>query len=119
MANTVESRNRQDTLRLFEENKLAYRETALGGCVSTEDCKTDPLEPIPYDCLDSNCVNLVVFGKRLEHVIKHQEVAVATLARDDAGSVEYRLEAGHLKVLLKARERLKRESSDGSQKSSR
>lgn len=108
MANTIESRNRQDTLRLFEENKLAYRETPLGGCVSTEDCKTDPLEPIPYDCLESNCVNLVVFGKRLEHVIKHQEVAVATLASDEAGSVEHRLEASHLKVLLKARERLQK-----------
>lgn len=108
MANTVESRNRQDTLRLFEENKLAYRETPLGGCVSTEDCKTDPLEPIPYDCLESNCVNLVVFGKRLEHVIKHQEVAVATLARNEAGSVEHRLEASHLQVLLKARERLQK-----------
>lgn len=108
MANTVESRNRQDTLRLFKENKLAYRETPLGGCVSTEDCKTDPLEPIPYDCLESNCVNLVVFDKRLEHVIKHQEVAVATLARDEAGSVEHRLEASHLTVLLKARERLQK-----------
>lgn len=107
MAHTVESRNRQDTLRLFEEKKLAYRETPLGGCTSTDDCKTDPLEPIPYDCLESNCVNLVVFGKRLEHVIKHQEVAVATLARDETGSVEHRLEAGHLQVLLKARERLK------------
>lgn len=108
MANTVESRDQLDTLRLFEENKLAYRETPLGGCVSTEDCKTDPLEPIPYDCLETNCVNLVVFGKRLEHVIKHQEVAVATLASDESGSVEHRLEANHLKVLLKARERLQK-----------
>lgn len=108
MANTVESRNRQDTLRLFEESKLAYRETPLGGCVSTEDCKTDPLEPIPYDCLETNCVNLVVQAKRLEHVIKHQEVAVATLASNEAGSVEHRLEARHLTVLLKARERLQK-----------
>ncbi|MHA6842157.1 tyrosine-type recombinase/integrase [Ralstonia pseudosolanacearum] len=108
MASTVESRSRQDTLRLFEENKLAYRETPLGGCVSTEACKTDPLEPIPYDCLETNCVNLVVFGKRLDHVIKFQEVAVATLERDEAGSVEHRLEARHLEVLLKARERLQK-----------
>lgn len=108
MANTVTSRNRQDTLRLFKENKLAYRETPLGGCASTEDCKTEPLEPIPYDCLESNCVNLVVFGKRLEHIIKHQEVTVATLANDEAGSVEHRLEASHLEMLLKARRRLKK-----------
>lgn len=110
MADTVESRNRQDTLRLFRENKLAYRETPLGGCVSTDDCEIDPLEPIPYDCLESNCVNLVVFGKRLEHIIKSQEVSVATLVRDDAGSVEHRLEARHLEVLLKARQRLKKVS---------
>ncbi len=108
MANAVTSRNRQDTLRLFKQNKLAYRETPLGGCASTEDCKTEPLEPIPYDCLESNCVNLVVFGKRLEHIIKHQEVTVATLANDEAGSVEHRLEASHLEMLLKARRRLKK-----------
>lgn len=108
MANTVESRTRQDTLRLFEENKLAYRETPLGGCVSTDACKTDPLEPIPYECLETNCVNLVVFSKRLDHVIKFQEVAVTTLESDEAGSVEHRLEARHLEVLLKARDRLKK-----------
>lgn len=107
MANTVESRSRQDTLRLFEENKLAYRETPLGGCVATEDCKTEPLEPIPYHCLETNCVNMVVFGKRLEHVIRFQEMAVATLKREDGASVELRLEVRHLEVLLKARERLK------------
>lgn len=108
MANTVESRSRQDTLRLFEENKLAYRETPLGGCVSTEACKTDPLEPIPYDCLETNCVNLVVMGKRLNHLIRFQEVTVATLARDEAGSVEHRLESRNLEALLKASERLKK-----------
>ncbi|RZF26550.1 hypothetical protein EVC45_27100 [Paraburkholderia sp. UYCP14C] len=108
MASTVELRSRRDTLRLFEENKLAYRETPLGGCVSTEACKTDPLEPIPYHCLETNCVSQVIFGKRLEHVIKFQEVAVATLERDEAGSVEHRLEARHLEVLLKANERLRK-----------
>lgn len=108
MANTVETRSRQDTLRLFEDNKLAYRETPLGGCVSTTECKTDPLEPIPYDCLESNCVNLVVFGRRLDHIIKHQEVTVATLTTKEAGSVEHRLEANHLQVLLKAREQLQK-----------
>jgi len=98
--------SREDTLRLFEAGKLAFQETPLGGCVSIEECKTHPLEPIPFDCLESNCVNMVVFGKRLEHIIKHQEVTVANLARDEAGSVEYRLEARHLEVLLKARGRL-------------
>jgi hypothetical protein len=106
MAATVEARSRQDTLRLFEENKVAYCETPLGGCMSTEACKTDPLEPIPYDCLETNCVNLAVFRKRLDHVIRFQKVVVATLERDEDGSVEHRLEALHLAVLLKATARL-------------
>lgn len=108
MANAVESRSRADTVRLFRENKLAYRETPLGGCVSIEACKTEILEPIPYDCLETNCVNMVVFGSRLEHVIRFQEVSVATLERDEAGSVEHRLEAKHLELLLKARDRLRK-----------
>ena len=108
MANAVDSRSREHTLLLFETGKVAFRETPLGGCISTEECKTDPLVPIPYDCLESNCVNMVVFERRLEHLITHQEVTVAKLAKDEAGSVEYRLESRHLEVLLKARDRLKK-----------
>lgn len=33
---------------------------------------------------------------------------MAAVAREDAGSVEHRLEAKHLEVLLKARDRLNR-----------
>lgn len=106
MSGIVESRSRQDTLRLFEENKLAYRETVLGGCASTEDCKVQPLEPIPYDCLETNCPNMVVFAKRLHAVVRSQQNVVATLERDERGSVEHRLEARHLEVLLKAQARL-------------
>lgn len=106
MANVIESRSLEDTFRLFQENKLAYRETVLGGCVSTEPCKIEPLEPIPYHCLETNCVNQVVFSKRLEHVIQFQKGAVASLERNEHGSVEHRLEARHLEVLLTARERL-------------
>jgi hypothetical protein len=110
MASAVESRSRHETLRLFEQKKLAYRETPLGGCVSTEECKTEPLEPIPYDCLHTNCVNMVVFGKRLEHVIEYQEKAVARLASDENGSVEHRLEVKHLELLLQSRARLRKGS---------
>jgi hypothetical protein len=49
---------------------------------------------------------LLVKRKRLEHVIKFKEMAVATLARDDAGSVEHRLEAADLAALIKSRNRL-------------
>lgn len=115
MANTVESRSREDTFRLFEQGKLAYRETPLGGCVSTEQCKLDPLEPIPFHCLETNCVNQIVYGKRLEHVIRSQELTVASFGNDDQGCVEHRLEARNLEVLLKARERFM-ETTNGRKK---
>jgi hypothetical protein len=107
MAGTVSNRTRQDTLQLFKQGKLAYRETVLGGCVSTEECKAQPLEPIPIECLETNCMNLVVFSKRLDHVIRSQETVVAMLERDEPGSVEHRLEADNLRVMLKARRQLK------------
>lgn len=92
------------------QNKLAYQETPLGGCVSTDNCKIDPLEPIPYQCIETNCLNQVVFSKRLEHIIKHQKMAVTILERDEKGSVEHRLEVRFLEVLLKASERQKKGS---------
>lgn len=106
MANTVASRTRSETLKLFKDGKLAYKETVLGGCVSTEECKVQPLEVIPIECLEKNCANLVVSPKRLDLVILSQEIVVATLERDECGSVEHRLEAGSLQLLLKARQRL-------------
>lgn len=108
ISRVVESRSREDTLRLFEQNKLAYRETVLGGCVSTEECKVQPLEPIPYDCLETNCPNMVVFSKRLQAVVRSQKAVVATLERSERGNVEHRLEARHLEVLLEAQARLAR-----------
>lgn len=106
MKGAVSSRSRQETLGLFRDGKLAYRETVLGGCTAVEACDHTPLEPIPWNCLDKDCTNAVVFGKRLGLLIKTQETVVTTLARDEQGSVEHRLEADHLRVLLKARQRL-------------
>lgn len=106
MAGAVASRTRSETLQLFRDGKLAYKETVLGGCVSTEECKVQPLEVIELECLEKNCVNLVVKPKRLDQVIRSQEIVVATLERDERGSVEHRLEVGSLLVLLKARQRV-------------
>lgn len=111
MSDVVERRTREETLTLFAQGKVAYRETVLGGCISTEACKTDPLEPIPYDCLKSNCVNMVVLGKRLDLVIKSQQSAVAMLEQSEPGSVEHRLEARSLEVLLKAKNKLLQDKS--------
>ncbi|MDO1530547.1 hypothetical protein QMK61_17045 [Fulvimonas sp. R45] len=106
MAQTVSSRSKEETLKLFRDGKLAYRETVLGGCVAVEDCTRTPLEPIPWNCLETDCANAVVFEKRLGLLITTQETVVATLASTEADSVEHRLEVDHLRVLLKARKRL-------------
>ena len=67
-----------------------------------------PLEPIPWDCVEKDCSNAVVFGNRLGMLIKTQEALVVTLAKEDQGSVEHRLEADHLRMLLTARQRFVR-----------
>lgn len=104
---SVSVHSREHGLELFKRGEMAYRETPLGGCTATEECKTSPLAAIPYECLKTNCKNLAVFGKRLARVIESQEVVVAALALSDHGSVEYRLEAENLQTLLSARTKLK------------
>lgn len=109
MGEVVETRSREETLQLFKDGKLAYRETALGGCMATDECKERPLGPIPLHCLEKDCENLVVQPKRLDYVIRTQQAVVATLERNELGSVEHRMEANDLQVLLRARQRLTQE----------
>ena len=66
-----------------------------------------PLTPINFECVESNCANLIVRSKRLDLVIRSQESVVAQLNQDEKGSVTQRLEAEHLKRMLLARDRLK------------
>jgi hypothetical protein len=106
MEQIVSGRSRQQTLALVKSGAIAYRETVLGGCVSTEECKAIPLDPINFGCVESNCVNVVVLSKRLDMVIRSQESVVSQLERDAGGSVEQRLETEHLKRMLLARDQL-------------
>ncbi|MDB5746984.1 MAG: hypothetical protein JWP72_1832 [Massilia sp.] len=106
MEQIVSGRSCQQTLALIKSGTIAYRETVLGGCVSTEECKTIPLAPINFECVESNCANLVVRSNRLDLVIRSQESVVAQLDCDEKGSVAQRLEAEHLKRMLLARDRL-------------
>lgn len=108
----VSGRSREQTLALIKSGTIAYRETVLGGCMSTEECKTMPLSPINFECVESNCVNLVVRRKRLDLIISSQESVVAQLERDEEGSVAQRLEAEHLKRMLLARDRLKQAKTE-------
>jgi len=108
----ISGRSRHQTFVLIKSGTLAYRETVLGGCVSTEECTVMPLDPINFECVESNCVNVVVRSKRLDMVIGSQESVVAQLASDKAGSVEQRLEVEHLKRMLLARDRLRQTKNE-------
>ncbi|MCV9914988.1 integrase [Burkholderia pseudomallei] len=105
-ASPVSVYSREQTVKMFGKGELAYRETALGGCASVEQCKSTPLDWMRLDCLESNCRNLVVVPSKLQRVIKAQQATVAKLRAVDEASVEYRIEAQTLQRLLDAQEKL-------------
>lgn len=107
----ISERGRKDTFALIKNGTISYRETALGGCVSNEICTAMPMDPINFQCIESNCVNLVVRSKRLDFVIYSQKSAVAKLALEGTDTVEFRLENEHLKRMLLARKRFQFENA--------
>jgi len=44
--------SREETVLRFKKGQLAYKETVLGGCASTEPCKSSPLNWLPLQCLE-------------------------------------------------------------------
>ncbi|MBP0623392.1 integrase [Cupriavidus consociatus] len=105
-ASPVSVYSREQTVRMFGNGELAYRETVLGGCASVEPCKSTPLDWMRLDCLESNCRNLVVVPSKLQRLIKAQRTTVEKLRAVDEASVECRIEAQTLQRLLDAQEKL-------------
>lgn len=94
--------DREETLRQFKKGEIAYKETLLGGCVSTEPCKQSGLKWINTECLENGCKNLVCSLPKLERVIIAQEKLVNSL---DKNLVEYRTEKTDLEILISARDK--------------
>jgi len=94
--------DRDSTLQRFKKGEIAYKETLLGGCTSTEPCKQTALKWINIECLENGCRNLVCKPSKLERVINAQEKLVTSL---DKNSVEYRTEESDLHVLISARDK--------------
>lgn len=103
--------SREEAIKMFNAGQLAYKETVLGGCASTEPCKTSPLDWLNLKCLEENCKNLVVVPSKLRRVTKAQQNRVAQLERVDAGSVEYRMERDILKALSAMERKINDEES--------
>lgn len=90
--------DRQATMRRFKNGEMAYRETALGGCVNTGECNESALRLVPA-CLNG-CEHLILKPSKLERVIVAQTVVVAKL---DPASMEFRTEKADLQALMSAR----------------
>lgn len=102
--------SREHAIKMFEKGEIGYQETVLGACTSTQICDSLPLNPIPFDCLETNCRNLVVSQKKLDKVIQSQKILVQQLEQERPNSVELRLEQQGLDILNSVR--LKMESQN-------
>jgi hypothetical protein len=90
---------RKETFHRFKMGQIAYRETLLGGCTNTGECKQIAVKILDIDCING-CTNLVGKLSNLERIISAQTRLVNTL---DPASIEYRTDKADLDILIAAR----------------
>jgi len=86
-------------MKRFKRGEQFYKETSIGGCTNSGECKQSALKILDVDCI-SNCVNLVGNMPKLETVIKAQAKFLDSI---DPYTVEYRTEKSDLDILIAAR----------------
>jgi len=89
--------NREKTLQQFKKGEIAYKETALGGCISTEACDYALTRSI-VAC--GGCDSSIIKKSKLDNVINKQKEFIKFLDKD---SIEYRTEIRDLEELEKQR----------------
>jgi len=90
-------KNREKTLQQFKNGEIAYKETAIGGCISTEACNYALTRSV-ITC--GGCDSSIIKKSKLDNVIKNQKEFIKFLDKD---SVEYRTEVRDLEELEKQR----------------
>jgi hypothetical protein len=100
--------DREATLRRFKKGELAYRETSLGGCASTQTCDKLPIGWLNIECV-KGCRNFVGRLPKLEQTISAQTKLIQSL---DPTSAEFRIERDDLDVLVKARDKVRQRTAD-------
>jgi len=100
--------DRETTIKRFKKGELAYKETFLGGCTSTEVCTTQPLNWLSIDCV-KGCKNMVGRVSKLDRAIAAQKRFVEGL---DCTTPEFRAEQTDLRVLLSAREKVQEQITE-------
>ena len=89
--------NREKTIRQFKNGEIAYKETALGGCISLEACDYMLTRSI-IAC--TGCDSSIIKKSKLDTVINEQKEFIQLLNKN---SIEYRTEVRDLKELEKQR----------------
>ena len=89
--------NREKTLQQFKKGEIAYKETALGGCISTGACDYALTRSI-VAC--GGCDSSIIKKSKLDNVINKQKEFIEFLDKD---SIEYRTEMRDLEELEKQR----------------
>ena len=100
--------DREATLHRFTKGELAYRETSLGGCASTETCDKLPIGWLNIECV-KGCKNFVGRLPKLEQAIVAQTKLINAL---DRKSAEFRIESEDLEVLTKARDKVRQRTTE-------
>jgi len=89
--------NREKTLQQFKNGEITYKETSLGGCISTEACDYSLTRSI-VAC--GGCDSSIIKKSKLDNVINKQKEFIEFLDKD---SIEYRTEMRDLEELEKQR----------------
>lgn len=86
-------KNRDSTIKMFKNGDIAYKETALGGCLSTQACNEHITRSLTA-C--ANCTSGVIKISKLNNIIEKQKKFISYL---NENSIEYRTESWQLKEL--------------------
>ena len=92
--------NRDKTLKQFKNGEIAYKETALGGCIATEACDSRLTRSIAA-CFD--CHGGILKKSKVDNVIQKQKEFISFL---DPSSIEYRTEIEDLNKLEELKSKL-------------
>lgn len=92
--------NRDKTLQLFKNGEIAYKNTALGGCISMEACDSR-IARSTTACFD--CYGGILKKSKVDNVIQKQKEFMEYLDKD---SIEYRTEMDDLNKLEDLRNKL-------------
>ena len=95
--------NRDKTLKQFKNGEIAYKETALGGCIATEACDSRLTRSITA-CFD--CHGGILKKSKVDNVIQKQKEFISFL---DLSSIEYRTEVEDLNRLEELKSKLIKE----------